>query len=63
MLIVERFPYIFVVGFDKQFFRGMKVVAASGNGILQLLILTVRTIVPTGYQLYLTCVKDENLNM
>ena len=63
MLLVERHPYKSVVGFVEQFFQGMSLEAASVNGVLQLLLLTVNTIAPMRYQLHLTCIKDEHRNM
>ena len=46
MLLSGRFHYRFVVGFDEQFFRKISLEAASGDGTLQLFLLTVNTIVP-----------------
>ena len=63
MLLVGRFPYISVVGFDEQFFRRISLEAASGNRVLQLFLLAINTIVPMRYQLHLTCMEDEHLNM
>ena len=53
----------FVIGFDEQFFRRVGLEDAFGFGVLQSFLLTVNTIVPMRYQLHLTCIKDEYLNM
>ena len=52
-----------VIGFDEQFFRRVSLEVAFGFGFLQSFLLTVNTIVPMRYQLHLTCIKDEYLNM
>ena len=49
---------ISLAGFDKQFFQGMDLEAASGNGALQLFFSKVSTTVLMSYQLHLTCMKD-----
>ena len=49
---------ISLVGFDKQFFQGMDLEAASGTGALQLFFSKVSTTVLMSYQLHLTCMKD-----
>ena len=63
MLLVGRFPYRFIAGFEEQVFRRISLEAASGNGVLQLFLLTVNTIAPMWYQSHLTCIKDKHLNM
>ena len=47
MLAVGRFPYRFLVRFSEKFFRRINLEAASGNGVLQVLLLKNNTIVPT----------------
>ena len=54
---------LLVVGFEEQFFRRISLEAASSKGVLLLFLLTFNAIVPLRYQLHLTCVKDEHLNM
>ena len=55
MFGVVCFPYRFVVGFDEeQFFRRMNLEAASGNNVLQLLLLKVNEIVSMWNKLHLT---------
>ena len=64
MFGVVCFPYRFVVGFDEeQFFRRMNLEAASGNNVLQLLLLKVNKIVSMLTKLHLTWIKDERFNM
>ena len=63
MLLVGRLPSKFKSGFEEQFFRRISFDAASGNGVLKLFLLAVNTIIPIRYQLHLTCIKDEHLNM
>ena len=63
MLLVGRSPYRFVVGFNEQLFQRINLETASGNLILQLFFLIVNTVIPMQWQLHLTFLKDENLNM
>ena len=61
MLLVGRFLYRFVVGFDEQCFWRMNLEAASGNVALQLLLLKVNTIVPKQYQLHLRAIFCKDM--
>ena len=63
MLFVGCFPNRFALGLEEEFFQRISLDAVSGNGVLQLLPLTVNTIVPMQFQFHLTCIKDEHLNM
>ena len=61
MLLVGRDK--FVVVFGEQLFSVSSLEAAPNNGVLQLFRLTVNSIVPMPYQLHLTCLKDEHLEI
>ena len=61
MLLVGRDK--FVVVFGEQLFSVSSLEAAPNNGVLQLFRLTVNAIVPMPYQLHLTIIKDEHLDM
>ena len=64
MVLAGRFLYRFVVVFrDQGFFSKGSFVAASNNGVLQLFLLAANANVLMRYQLHLTCVKDEHLDM
>ena len=64
MLLVGRFLYKFVVAFRQQFFLIISLEAASSIVVAQIVsFYQLMQFFPMRYQLHLTCIKDEHLNM
>ena len=64
MLLVGRFLYEFVVAFGQQFFLTTSLEDASSIVVAQIVsFYQLMQLFPMWYQLHLTCIKDEHLNM
>ena len=64
MLLAGCFLYKFVVAFGQQFFLTISLEAASSIVVAQIVsFYQLMQLFPMRYQLHLTCIKDEHLNM